>query len=115
MQAFLHDVLGESVPPSLGEQVFLLAGGGRGVTFRELLTLLVLLTRGTRYGLGYETSDSSSREEKVRFIYGVLATESGAHIERAELVRTCQEWDVGPPQALGELFQVDSQIKVCIG
>ena len=33
---------------SLSEQIFHLVGGGRGVSFRELLMLLVLLTRGTR-------------------------------------------------------------------
>lgn len=45
---FSTAVLGESVPSALTEQVFSLVGGGRGVTFRELLTLLVLVTRGTR-------------------------------------------------------------------
>ena len=45
---FSTAVLGESVPTPLTEQVFSLVGGGRGVTFRELLTLLVLVTRGTR-------------------------------------------------------------------
>ena len=44
----MHDVLGEAVPTSLAEQIFSLAGGGKGVSFRELLTALVLLTRGTR-------------------------------------------------------------------
>ena len=41
-------VLGECVPITLAEKVFSLVGGGSGVTFRELLTLLVLITRGTR-------------------------------------------------------------------
>jgi len=98
-QAFLHDVLGESVPVSLAEQVFNLVGGGRGVSFRELLTLLVLLTRGTR-------------EEKVKFIYGVLAVDSGTHIERADMARACIEWDGGPlPSALPLLFQDASSQK----
>ena len=48
MQTFILEVLGEPVPSGLAEQIFSLAGGGRGVTFRELLTLLVLVTRGTR-------------------------------------------------------------------
>ena len=48
VQVFVHDVLGEAVPAGLSEQIYSLVGGGRGVTFRELLTLLVLLTRGTR-------------------------------------------------------------------
>ena len=48
MQAFIQEVLGESVPSGLSEQIFSLVGGGRGVSFRDLLTLLVLVTRGTR-------------------------------------------------------------------
>ena len=47
-QVFIQDVLGECVPSSLSDQIFSQVGGGRGVTFRELLTLLVLVTRGTR-------------------------------------------------------------------
>ena len=47
-QVFIQDVLGECVPSSLADQIFSQVGGGRGVTFRELLTLLVLVTRGTR-------------------------------------------------------------------
>jgi hypothetical protein len=49
-QAFLSSVLGEGIPASLGEQIFRLvcSSGGRGITLRELLPLLVLLTRGTR-------------------------------------------------------------------
>jgi len=43
-------VLGEGIPASLGERIYNLVGGagGRGVQFRELLALLVLLSRGTR-------------------------------------------------------------------
>ena len=49
LQVFIQDVLGEIVPSTLSDQIFsLVGGGGRGVTFRELLTLLVLVTRGTR-------------------------------------------------------------------
>ena len=47
-QVFIQDVLGECVPAPLSDQIFTLVGGGRGVSFRELLTLLVLVTRGTR-------------------------------------------------------------------
>ena len=45
---------------SLSEQIFHLVGGGRGVSFRELLMLLVLLTRGTR-------------EEKIKCKLGKLS------------------------------------------
>ena len=44
----ISEVLGERVPVLLSEQIFSLVGGGRAVSFRELLTLLVLVTRGTR-------------------------------------------------------------------
>jgi len=91
-QVFIHDVLGESVPASLSEQIFHLVGGGRGVSFRELLMLLVLLTRGTR-------------EEKIKFIYGVVATESGGYIERGDLSRFCLDWENGYlPNSLNLLF-----------
>jgi len=91
-QVFIHDVLGESVPSSLSEQIFHLVGGGRGVSFRELLMLLVLLTRGTR-------------EEKIKFIYGVVATESGGYIERGDLSRFCLDWENGYlPNSLNLLF-----------
>jgi len=91
-QVFIHDVLGESVPASLSEQIFHLVGGGRGVSFRELLMLLVLLTRGTR-------------EEKIKFIYGVVAAESGGFIERGDLTRFCLDWENGClPTSLNSLF-----------
>ena len=47
-QVLIQEVLGERVPVLLSEQIFSLVGGGRAVSFRELLTLLVLVTRGTR-------------------------------------------------------------------
>ena len=96
------------MPASLSEQIFHLVGGGRGVSFRELLMLLVLLTRGTR-------------EEKIKcksvklmgqrinklllVIYGVLAVESGSHIERGDLSRFCLQWENGfLPSSINHLF-----------
>ena len=39
----------EGVPGSLVERIYgLVAGGGRGLQFRDLFALLVLLARGTR-------------------------------------------------------------------
>ena len=59
---FSVSVLGECVPSDLSEKIFSLVGGSKGITFRELLTLLVLITRGTR-------------EEKIKcedFKYNIL-------------------------------------------
>jgi len=96
-QVFIQDVLGECVPGGLSDQIFSLVGGGRGVSFRELLTLLVLVTRGTR-------------EEKFKFIYGILAVESGAFIERGDMTRFILDCDGGSgsgsnlPVSLSTLF-----------
>lgn len=58
--------------------------------------LLVLLTRGTR-------------EEKIKFIYGVLAAESGGYIERGDLSRFCLDWENGfLPNSLNLLFSEGS-------
>ena len=57
---FLREVLGDGVPVALGERIFALctgtgnggSGGGggsmRGIHFREVLTVLVLITRGSQ-------------------------------------------------------------------
>lgn len=63
-QAFLRDVLGDGIPLSLAEQIYLLCSLGtasngsgpnpslggsahRGLAFKDVLALLVLITRGT--------------------------------------------------------------------
>ncbi len=68
-QLFVREILGDGVPTSVAERIFALCGGGsvsgpssngttsssgfsvstqsRGLSFRDALTVLVLLTRGT--------------------------------------------------------------------
>lgn len=46
--AFVHEVLGDGVPPVLAEWLFVACGGSsKGIPFKELLCGLVLLTKGT--------------------------------------------------------------------
>lgn len=49
---FLRDVLGDGIPSGLAEKIFTVCGGGgnhvKGLHFREVLTVLVLITRGSR-------------------------------------------------------------------
>jgi len=81
-QTLLNTVLGESVPPALGERIYSLIGGGvggKGIQLRELVILLVLLARGTR-------------EEKTKLLFGVLSTD-GQCIEYTDCVRFCGEWE----------------------
>lgn len=47
--AFIHEVLGDGVPPVLAEWLYVACGGtSKGIPFRELLCGLVLLTKGTQ-------------------------------------------------------------------
>ncbi|XP_066018182.1 ubiquitin carboxyl-terminal hydrolase 32-like [Pocillopora verrucosa] len=46
---FTREVLGDGVPNKVAEQIYTAFGGtNKGMTFRDLLCGLVLLTRGTR-------------------------------------------------------------------
>ena len=63
-QLFIREVIGDGLPLSLAEQIYNLCNGGinnnsngngvhlsassKGLNFREVLTFLVLITRGTR-------------------------------------------------------------------
>eukprot|EP00095_Tigriopus_kingsejongensis_P012381 snap_masked-scaffold190_size271632-processed-gene-1.19 protein:Tk12381 transcript:snap_masked-scaffold190_size271632-processed-gene-1.19-mRNA-1 annotation:"ubiquitin carboxyl-terminal hydrolase 32" len=100
---FLREVLGEGVPSALADRIFSLCGGGpvggggpslasggRGLNFREVLTALVLITRGTP-------------EEKLKFLFGILASDShNTHIERSHLMRFLRDCD---PSASSEAVQ----------
>ncbi len=65
-QVFVREVVGDGLPPALAEQIYGLCNGGlagtgnsngttgfttssnKGLNFREVLTFLVLVTRGSR-------------------------------------------------------------------
>ncbi|KAK4322970.1 hypothetical protein Pmani_006294 [Petrolisthes manimaculis] len=92
-QGFIREVLGEGVPQQLAELIFLACGGTtKGITFKDLLCSLVLLTRG-------------NRDEKIKFIFGVYANESGSHIIRSEMLRQLQTTEGGyAPEVLSKCF-----------
>ncbi|KAH9383808.1 hypothetical protein HPB48_025578 [Haemaphysalis longicornis] len=74
-QAFIKEVLGEFVPLKLAEHIFQACGGtSKGITFKDLLCGLVLLTRGTR-------------EERIRFIFNLYANEGGTHIYKNDMIK----------------------------
>ena len=117
---FLRHVLGDCVPAALGDAIYAACGGGSGggggggggsnggtltssgggLNFKEVLTLLVLITRGTReekmkcepsmqlFFLG--VADSASHLFAV--IFGLLASDSG-FVERDELIRFLREFE----------------------
>ncbi|XP_042222314.1 ubiquitin carboxyl-terminal hydrolase 32-like isoform X6 [Homarus americanus] len=98
-QAFIREVLGEGVPLQLAELIFLACGGtAKGITFKDLLCSLVLLTRG-------------NREEKIRFIFGVYASETGTHVIRSEMLRQLQATEGGYiPEILHKCFGQSERI-----
>ncbi|XP_071551468.1 ubiquitin carboxyl-terminal hydrolase 32 isoform X3 [Panulirus ornatus] len=98
-QAFIREVLGEGVPLQLAELIFLACGGTvKGITFKDLLCSLVLLTRG-------------SKEEKIKFIFGVYANESGTHVVRSEMLRQLQATEGGyTPEILHKCFGQNERV-----
>ncbi|XP_047141245.1 ubiquitin carboxyl-terminal hydrolase 32 isoform X2 [Hydra vulgaris] len=60
-QVFCSDVLGDSVPIRLAEQIYLVCGGtSKGISYRDVMLILVLITKGTV-------------DEKVKFIFSLMS------------------------------------------
>ena len=101
---FIREIIGDGLPHPLAEQIFNLCNGlnsnlngsfngssGRGLNFREVLSYLVLITRGTH-------------EEKIKFIFGLLASDNGM-IDRSDMIRQIRDWENGYlPEAVALLF-----------
>uniref|UniRef100_A0A2R5LJ75 Ubiquitin carboxyl-terminal hydrolase 32 n=1 Tax=Ornithodoros turicata TaxID=34597 RepID=A0A2R5LJ75_9ACAR len=92
-QAFIKEVLGEFVPLKLAEHIFQACGGtSKGITFKDLLCGLVLLTRG-------------STEEKLRFIFNLYANEAGTHVCKNDMIKLVLACDGGfIPEAVADCF-----------
>lgn len=92
-QAFIKEVLGEFVPLKLAEHIFQACGGThKGISFKDLLCGLVLLTRG-------------KKDEKIRFIFNLCANESGSYVVKEEMVKLVQSCDGGfVPEAVADCF-----------
>ncbi|GFR09430.1 ubiquitin carboxyl-terminal hydrolase 32 [Trichonephila clavata] len=96
---FIKDVLGEFVPLKLAEYIFQACGGtSKGITFKDLLSGLVLLTRG-------------EEQEKVKFIFCLCCNESGTHVYKDDLVRLVQACDNGyVPEAIADCFSDSERV-----
>uniref|UniRef100_A0A8C4R9Q7 Ubiquitin carboxyl-terminal hydrolase 32 n=1 Tax=Eptatretus burgeri TaxID=7764 RepID=A0A8C4R9Q7_EPTBU len=83
-QIFVREVLGDGVPPKVAEVIFNSFGGsGKGLTFKELMVGLVLLTRGRD-------------EEKLKYIFSVCANDSGSYVTREGMEALLQACDGQP-------------------
>ncbi|KRG06553.1 ubiquitin carboxyl-terminal hydrolase 32 isoform X1 [Drosophila mojavensis] len=73
--AFQQDVLCEGVPPKITDMLYAACGGTqRGISFKDLLCGLVLITRGTQ-------------EEKTKFLWNLYCNDAGTYIIKSDYVR----------------------------
>ncbi|XP_017089550.2 ubiquitin carboxyl-terminal hydrolase 32 isoform X2 [Drosophila bipectinata] len=73
--AFQQDVLCEGVPPKITDMLYAACGGTqRGISFKDLLCGLVLITRGTQ-------------EEKTKFLWNLYCNDAGTYIIKTDYVR----------------------------
>ncbi|KAK2574456.1 Ubiquitin carboxyl-terminal hydrolase 32 [Acropora cervicornis] len=96
--AFSREVLGDGVPSKVAEHIYAAFGGtNKGITFRDLLCGLVLLTRGTR-------------EEKIKFIFNIYSTD-GAFVNKdnmESLILGCDGGNI--PQPVIDCFSENDRL-----
>ena len=90
---FLSEVLGDTVPSSIAEDIYLAWGGGsKGINFKDLFCGLVLLTKG-------------SQEEKCKFIFSFYAKDINSTVTKDEMLRyTTKFTDGWTVESLSSLF-----------
>ncbi|KAM7433841.1 Transcription elongation factorSPT6 [Porites harrisoni] len=88
---FAREVVGDGVPSKVAELIYSGFGGtNKGITFRDLLCGLVLLTRGTR-------------EEKIKFIFNIYSDGVFVYKDSMEsLILACDGGNI--PQAVIDCF-----------
>ncbi|XP_076452524.1 ubiquitin carboxyl-terminal hydrolase 32-like isoform X2 [Babylonia areolata] len=95
---FSREVLLDGVPPKLAQLMFKGFGGStKGVSFKDLLCGLVVLTKGTR-------------EEKIKLIFGMYADETYSYVQKDEMDRKVLESEGHVSPALCDLFRESDQV-----
>ncbi|KAK6636372.1 hypothetical protein RUM43_010032 [Polyplax serrata] len=75
---FVKDVLGDEIPTSIAEILYSSCGGtSKGITFKDLICGLILLTRGTQ-------------EEKIKFLFGLYSCDNGRAIVKEDFYKIIQ-------------------------
>lgn len=96
---FMREVLWDGVPPKIAQLLFKAFGGtSRGLTFKELLAGLVVLTKGTK-------------EEKIRLIFGMYADDTFSYVQKDEMDRKILATEEQVPPSLSELFAQNDQVE----
>ncbi|KAF5303286.1 hypothetical protein FQA39_LY10025 [Lamprigera yunnana] len=76
--AFTQNVLGDGVPVTIADWLYTACGGAtRGITLRDLICGLVLLTKGTQ-------------EEKIKFLWTLYSNDMGTYITKVDFQSALQ-------------------------
>ncbi|XP_071094049.1 ubiquitin carboxyl-terminal hydrolase 32-like isoform X1 [Haliotis cracherodii] len=95
---FIREVLWDGVPPKLAQLIYKGIGGiSKGLSYKDLLCGLVVLTKGTR-------------EEKIKLIFGMYADESYSFVQKDEMDRRILETEGQVSTALSSLFRESDQV-----
>ncbi|XP_052801941.1 ubiquitin carboxyl-terminal hydrolase 32-like [Mya arenaria] len=95
---FMREVLWDTVPPKIAQMLFKAFGGSpKGLTFKELLAGMVVLTKG-------------SKEEKIKLIFGMYGDDTFSMIHKDEMDRKIVTTEEQVPAALSELFAETDQV-----
>ncbi|XP_041349176.1 ubiquitin carboxyl-terminal hydrolase 32-like [Gigantopelta aegis] len=95
---FIREVLWDGVPPKLAQLIYQGCGGSnKGLSFKDLVCGLVVLTKGTR-------------EEKIKLIFGMYADESYSYVQKDEMDRRVLETEGQVSPALSTLFRESDQV-----
>ncbi|CAL8129565.1 unnamed protein product [Orchesella dallaii] len=91
-QAFAREVLGDLFPPEIAGDIYLACGGtSKGIQFKDLVTALVLLTKGTQ-------------EEKIRFIFSFYCNDQNVIIKDEFILFIQKVEGCNVPDSLYRLF-----------
>ncbi|ESO97937.1 hypothetical protein LOTGIDRAFT_153048 [Lottia gigantea] len=95
---FVREVLWDGVPAKMAQLIFKGFGGSsKGLSFKDLLCGLVVLTRGTR-------------EEKMKLIFGVYADDSFSFVQKDETDKRILETEGQISTAVSDLFRESDQV-----
>ncbi|GFR71289.1 ubiquitin carboxyl-terminal hydrolase 32 [Elysia marginata] len=96
--AFVWEVLWDGVPANIGQLIYRGYGGtSKGLSFKDLLCGLVILTKGTK-------------EEKMKLIFGMYCDDSCTFVQKDEMDRRVLESERQISPALSTLFRESDQV-----
>ncbi|KAJ8312078.1 hypothetical protein KUTeg_009451 [Tegillarca granosa] len=95
---FAREVLGDGVPLSIAQLIFKGFGGtSRGLTMKDLLCGLVILTKG-------------SKEERIKLVFGMYSDDTYSYVQKDEMDRKVLETEGQVSGALSTLFADNDQV-----